>query len=143
VLAFALASTVGGESAGWAAAFLAAWGTPYMSLMTCTGPPPNFLMPLITGVPLLLALKGLGPEPRRMSHLTNGLLGLLCGLAVWNSSLAVPAFVGMGVGLLAAGWRPGMASLPWLAGFAVGASPLLLARSIGPRAPASPRRPAR
>ena len=31
---------------------LAAFGTPYMGLMTATGPPPNFLMPLVTGFPL-------------------------------------------------------------------------------------------
>jgi hypothetical protein len=131
LLAFLLGRRVGGENAGWAAALLAAWGTPYMALMTCTGPPPNFLMPLVTGFPLVAGLRSLSPQAKPLGPTALFLLGLVCGLAVWNSSLAIPAFVGMGAGLLLAGFRPRLASLMWGAGFAVGASPLLLARMIG------------
>ena len=46
-----------GPAAGFAGALLAAWGTPYMALMTATGPPPNFLMPLVTGFPLVAGLR--------------------------------------------------------------------------------------
>ncbi len=131
LLAGLLARRVDGVSAGWAAAALAACGTPYMGLMTATGPPPNFLMPLITGFPLLVGFHALDRDARpvRVSLLFG--LGLVCGLAVWNSSLAIPAFAGMGAGLLAAGLRPGRSSLALVLGFAVGASPLALARLIG------------
>jgi hypothetical protein len=131
VLVWGLARRVGGPSAGVAGAVLAAWGTPYMALMTATGPPPNFLMPLVTGFPLVAALGMLhrdSPPPR--PAFVFG-LAVVCGLAVWNSSLAIPAFTGMAVGLLLAGLRPRVSwLLPLLAGFAVGASPLLVARLI-------------
>ncbi len=68
VLVGLLARRLGGPTAGWAGALLAAWGTPYMALMTATGPPPNFLMPLVTGFPLVVALATLprdGALPRR------------------------------------------------------------------------------
>ncbi len=130
-LAGLLARRVGGERAGLAAALLAAWGTPYMALMTATGPPPNFLMPLVTGLPLLLALRGLDQKAPPLRDRVALLLGLVAGLAVWNSSLAIPAFTGMGAGLVLAGLRPGRAALPGLAGFALGASPLAVAHLIG------------
>jgi hypothetical protein len=126
-----LARRVGGPSAGIAGAVLAAWGTPYMALMTATGPPPNFLMPLVTGFPLVAALGALdrGSPPPRPAVLFG--LGVVCGLAVWNSSLAIPAFTGMAVGLVLAGLRPAVPSfVPLLAGCAVGASPLVVARLI-------------
>ncbi len=125
-----LARRIAGPAAGWAAAWLAAWGTPYMALMTATGPPPNFLMPLVTGFPLLAAFAVLdGWSPSRSSVLG---LGLVCGLAAWNSSLAVPAFAGMSVGLLSAGLRlRARSSLLFSAGFAAGAAPLLVAHLIG------------
>jgi len=93
-----LARRLGGPAAGWAGALLAAWGTPYMALMTATGPPPNFLMPLVTGFPLVAALgEREAPPPSR-----GGIffIGLVCGLAIWNSALAIPAFAGMALGLL-------------------------------------------
>ena len=127
LLAFGLGRALGGRAAGIAAALLAACGTPYMALMTATGPPPNFLMPLVTGVPLVAALaaRPLGPK-------TVAALGLVCGLAVWTSSLAVPAFAGMGAGLLLAGWRPRVpAAWPFVAGAALGVAPLAVARAIG------------
>ncbi len=127
-----LARRVAGPAAGFFAALLAAWGTPYMALMTATGPPPNFLMPLITGFPLLAALAW---DPGDASRSRAGSwfgVGLVCGLAVWNSSLAIPAFVGMGAGLLLTGFRPSRASAGWTAvGLILGASPLLLAHLIG------------
>jgi hypothetical protein len=133
-----LARRLGGPPAGWAGALLAAWGTPYMALMAATGPPPNFLMPLVTGFPLVAALAATprpGRDAPRDEPTRPGLalgLGLVCGLAVWNSSLAIPAFVGMAAGLALAGLRPRpRPSLAFAAGFAVGASPLLLARAVG------------
>ena len=127
-----LARRLGGPRAGWAGALLAAWGTPYMALMTATGPPPNFLMPLVTGFPLVAALAAL---PRDAPPLGRGAalgLGIACGLAVWNSSLAIPAFAGMAAGLALAGLRPRLStSLAFAAGLALGAAPLLVARTIG------------
>ena len=112
VLAGLLARRLGGAAAGFAAALLAAWGTPYMALMTATGPPPNFLVPLVTGFPLVAALAWCGADPpgvapRRAPGPGAALgFGLLCGLAVWCSSLAIPAFAGMAAGLALAGLRP-------------------------------------
>ncbi len=54
-----LARRLAGPQAAFAGALVAAWGTPYMALMTATGPPPNFLMPLVTGFPLLIGLDAL------------------------------------------------------------------------------------
>lgn len=127
-----LARRVAGEPvAGWAAAGLAAFGTPYMALMAATGPPPNFLMPLVTGFPLLAALRGLDPSQPRLRGWALVALGVVCGLAVWNSSLAIPAFAGMAVGLALAGLRPRRSALWFPFGLALGASPLLIARSVG------------
>jgi hypothetical protein len=133
-----LARRLGGPAAGWAGALLAAWGTPYMALMAATGPPPNFLMPLVTGFPLVVAL-GAIPAPRSDLSGERSIrpsvafgLGVVCGLAVWNSSLAVPAFVGMAVGLALAGLRPRLRpALALAAGLVVGALPLAVARAIG------------
>jgi hypothetical protein len=127
-----LARRLCGREAGWAAALLAAWGTPYMALMTATGPPPNFLMPLVTGFPLVVAMGVLAGALRTPGPGALFALGVVCGLAIWNSSLAIPAFAGMAVGLLAAGLRPRpLPSLSFLAGLAAGASPLAVARLIG------------
>ncbi len=137
-----LSRRLAGPAAGWAGAFLAAWGTPYVALMTATGPPPNFLMPLLTGFPLAAALaargrSGAGPgagEPvaaRARVGAAFG-LGLVCGLAVWDSSLAIPAFAGIGVGLLLAGECPRrVPALAFALGAVLGAAPLLVARLIG------------
>src|SRR5262249_27036943 len=120
-----------GRVAAGAGALLGAWGTPYMALMTATGPPPNFLMPLVTGLPLVVALGRRGAFARRSGGGLAFALGLVGGLAIWNSSLAIPAFTGMAVGLWLAGERPGRGALVFLAGLAIGASPLLIARLIG------------
>jgi hypothetical protein len=125
-----LARRLGGPPAAWAAALLAAWGTPYMALMTATGPPPNFLMPLVTGFPLLAALGA------REAVAAGGgrvlLAGIVCGLAVWNSALAIPAFAGMALGLALAGHRPrATAALSFGLGFLLGTAPLVAARWIG------------
>ena len=138
VLVFFLARGVSGTTGGWAAAGLAAFGTPYMGLMTATGPPPNFLMPLVTGLPLAVALGYLPHEGEglvRPGRLACGALGLVCGLAVWNSSLAIPAFVGMAAGLLLVSPPVALRDHGRVAAFAtgalLGASPLLLARLVG------------
>ena len=103
-----------------------------MALMAATGPPPNFLMPLVTGFPLLAGLTAL---PRDAAPVPRGAalgLGLVCGLAAWNSSLAIPAFAGMAAGLALAGLRPRLtASLAFTFGLALGVVPLLVARAIG------------
>jgi hypothetical protein len=138
VLVGLLACRLGGRSAGWAGALLAAWGTPYMALMTATGPPPNFLMPLVTGFPLVVALAAT-PAPRSDPSGARTVrpsvafgLGVVGGLAIWNSSLAIPAFVGMAVGLALAGLRPRLRpALASAAGLVVGALPLAVARAIG------------
>jgi hypothetical protein len=136
-----LARRLGGSGAGWAGALLALWGTPYMALMTATGPPPNFLMPLVTGFPLLGALAACPPPKRTGSEAVGGTpprpvavfaLGVVCGLAVWNSFLAVPAFAGMAAGLAFAGLRPSPRSaLAFVGGLTLGAAPLAVARLIG------------
>ena len=136
-LVFLMARRLGGPAAGWAGALLAAWGTPYMALMTATGPPPNFLLPLVTGFPLVAALAALprdGAAPRATGPALGAVaaLGLACGLAVWNSSLAIPAFGGMALGLALAGLRPSLSStLAFASGLALGAAPLLVAHAIG------------
>jgi len=131
LLAGLLARRLAGVAAGWTAAGLAAWGTPYLGLMTATGPPPNFLMPLVTGFPLLVALRGLDRDAPPAGARLVLAAGVVYGLGVWNSSLAIPAFAGMAAGLLAAGLRPGRSSLVGLAGLVLGASPLAVARAIG------------
>jgi hypothetical protein len=124
------ARRLGGETAGWSAGFLAAMGTPYMALMAATGPTPNFLVPLLVAIPLLLGLRRLDGTP-----LPGGVVagaGLVSGLAVWDSALALPALVGVGGGLLLAGLRARLAGLALFAsGFAAGVSPLIVARLVG------------
>ena len=136
LLVFRLARRLGGSAAGWAGAVAAAFGAPYMALMAATGPPPNFLMPLVTGFPLLVgmdAAAGAGPSRRRLF-----LAGVVCGLAIWNSSLAIPAFAGMALGLWLAGLRPraGTAAVFGVC-VALGALPLVVSRLVGARARAS------
>ena len=98
-----------------------------MALMTATGPPPNFLMPLVTGFPLVVALAALPRDAPPLGPRGPALgLGLVCGLAVWNSSLAIPAFAGMAAGLALAGLRPRLSStLAFASGLAArrGAAP--------------------
>jgi len=125
-----LARRVAGEAAGWSAAFLAAVGTPYMALMAATGPTPNFLVPLLVAVPLLFGLGRLAGQ--RVPPGVVAALGLVSGLAVWDSALALPALAGAGVGLFLAGLRPRLDGVGvFAAGFVLGASPLLLARLVG------------
>ena len=125
-----LAGRLGGEAAGWSAALLAAVGTPYMALMAATGPTPNFLVPLLVAVPLVLGLGCL--DGRRVSLGAVAASGLVTGLAVWDSALALPALAGVGVGLFLAGLRPRLSGVGVFAGgLALGASPLLVARLIG------------
>jgi hypothetical protein len=132
LLLWALARRVGGAAAGFGAGLLAAWGTPYMALMTATGPPPNFLMPLVTGLPLLVGLRALERRGRGTFPAALFGSGLVAGLAVWNSSLAIPAFVGMGAGALAAGIRPSRrGALAFAVGVGLGMSPLAVARLVG------------
>jgi hypothetical protein len=129
-LAAALAGRVAGERAAWAAAFLAAVGTPYMALMAATGPTPNFLVPLLTGLAALIGLRRL--DGRWTSPLVLWSAGLTGGIAVWDSALALPPLLGIGAGLLLAGARPRVSGVVTMAaGFALGAGPLLIASAIG------------
>ncbi len=131
VAAAALGGRMQGWTAAWAAAALAAVGTPYMALMAATGPTPNFLIPLLVSVPVLAGLGALRDPSRPRSWWRAGGLGLVCGLAVWNSALAIPALAGAAAGLAAAGWRPRLASIAaFAAGFALGVAPLAVARVI-------------
>jgi hypothetical protein len=131
VVAVALAArAVSGPAAGSWAAVLAAVGTPYMALMAATGPTPNFLVPLLVSVPLVVGLRRLDPPPRGLASIA--LAGLVSGLAIWDSALALPSLVGVGAGLVAAGLRPRrLAAATYAAFLALGASPLLVARVAG------------
>ena len=136
-LAGAFAAVLGGERAGWAAAALAAVGTPYMALMAATGPTPNFLVPLLAGAALLRALVA-EARGRPVPAAEAAAWGLVCGLAVWDSALAVPALVGGLGGLVAAGFRPRpRAAAAAAGGLVAGLSPLLVAGIAGASA-ASP-----
>ena len=120
-----------GRMAAWAAAALAAVGTPYMALMAATGPTPNFLIPLLVSVPVLAGLHSLAEPSRPRSFVRSLILGLVCGLAIWDSALAIPALAGAFAGLIAAGWRPRPRGvIAFAGGLFVGASPLAVARLI-------------
>jgi hypothetical protein len=142
VAAGLLARRTFGEGAGWAAAALCAVGTPYMSLMAATGPTPNFLVPLLVAVPAVWGLGRLGGRepgvatPSRPALVLG--IGLLGGLAVWDSMLALPALGGLAMGLLLAGLRPRAGEWGALAlGALVGLVPLVVAAQVGASA-ASP-----
>jgi hypothetical protein len=129
VMAGLLANAVAGERAGWMAAVLAAAGTPYMGLMAALGPTPNFLVPLIVAMVVLTALRR-SDRPWRPWALAG--LGLVCGLAIWDSFLALPALIGAALGLAAMEMRPRWRPALWIAaGVAVGMAPLLVARLSG------------
>jgi hypothetical protein len=129
--AAALARRSADRTAALAAAALAAVGTPYMALMAATGPTPNFLIPLLVSLPVGAALADLD-EARPRSLLGTAALGLVSGLAIWNSALAIPALAGAAAGLVAAGWRPRWrAAAVFGAALVLGLSPLFLARAIG------------
>jgi hypothetical protein len=129
--AAAAAGRVQGRIAALSAAALAAVGTPYMALMAATGPTPNFLIPLLVSVPVLAGLGALRDPSRPRSIWRAGGLGLVCGLAIWDSALAIPALAGAAAGLIAAGWRPRALSVAaFAAGLALGAAPLAVAHAI-------------
>jgi hypothetical protein len=150
-----LAAAVAGERGGWIAAILAAAGTPYMGLMAALGPTPNFLVPLLVGLVTLAGYRSVrtGPNPwcdqarasgngheneneheHEHEHVARSafLVGVVAGLAVWDSFLALPALLGAVAGLVAAGVRPPLRAALWIAaGAAIGAAPLLAARLTG------------
>jgi hypothetical protein len=129
-LVYRLARPLGGPRAGWAAAAAAAFGTPYMMLMTATGPPPNFLMPLVTGWPLVVWLEARAGTARPWRVF---LAGAAAGLAIWTSALAVPAFAGIGFGLAVAGLAGSRARVAggFAAGLLLGLVPLAASRLTG------------
>ena len=127
-----VAREVEGDAAGFAAALLAAIGTPYMALMAATGPPPNFLMPLLVALPVWVGFRRLAPVGGYRGMAGAVACGLVSGLATWNSALALPALAGAGLGFFAAGLRPRPINAgAFAAGFGLGASALLVARALG------------
>ena len=130
-----LAGAVGGRAAAVMAAIVAGVGTPYMALMAATGPPPNFLVPLLVAVPVGVGLRALDREDRATAGVPVGiaaLCGLVGGLAAWDSVLTLPSLAGAFLGFLAAGLRPRPAAAGlFTVGFLLGASPLLIARAVG------------
>ena len=127
-----LAREVRGGSAAMAAALLAAVGTPYMALMAATGPPPNFLVPLLVAAPVWAGLRRMDRAATPASPANVTVWGLVCGLATWDSALALPALAGAGLGMLLGGLRPRPTAAGLFAGgFAAGVSPLLVARVVG------------
>ena len=127
-----VAREVEGDAAGFAAALLAAIGTPYMALMAATGPPPNFLMPLLVALPVWVGFRRVARADGYRGVAGAVACGLVSGLATWNSALALPALAGAGLGFLAAGLRPRPINAgAFAAAFALGASPLLVARALG------------
>jgi hypothetical protein len=138
-----LARAAAGERAGWIAIALAAAGTPYMALMAATGPTPNFLVPLLVAAAFLM----IAPDDRDHDHdrvdvsvNANGnghvrflIAGLLAGLAIWDSFLALPALAGAMAGLLLLlGAPPRPRATAWLVvGAVAGLLPLLVARAVG------------
>jgi hypothetical protein len=134
VLTGLLAAAAAGERAGWMAAALAAAGTPYMAIMAALGPTPNFLVPVLVALVVLAGHRlGRGWSPRPAAL---GLVGLVAGLAVWDSFLALPALLGGAAGLALTGVRPKPRALAWItAGAAVGLLPLVIARATGASGP--------
>jgi hypothetical protein len=129
-LAFALARRVSGGAAAWAAGALAAVGTPYAALMAATGPTPNFLVPVLVG---LVVLHGYRTHERPAGSWALDVgAGLIAGLAVWDSALAVPQLVGAASGLALLGLRPRpRVALAFALGGLLGLSPLFVARAVG------------
>jgi hypothetical protein len=129
-----------GPRATIAAALLAAVGTPYMALMAATGPTPNFLVPLLVAAVVLLVMGPLPHDAQARQAPGGGasrwrafaVAGLVSGLAIWDSALALPALAGAAAGLLATGMR---FRRPELAAFAamllLGLLPALVARWLG------------
>lgn len=128
ILVGLLARSLGGGLAGWAAALLAAVGSPYVALVAATGSTPTILVPVLVSLPALAglhALNGVLPSPA-----ISALLGLVSGLAVWDSAVALPSLAGIGLGLALAGLRPGPRCLAFAAGFGLGLVPALVGRAV-------------
>jgi hypothetical protein len=117
-----------GWDAAWAAALLAAVGTPYMALMTAVGPVPNFLVPVLVALVLGLLWPDAGG---RLGRARGMAAGVVAGLAYWDSALALPALVGVVAGRMVLERVPARLAAGFLPGFLVGFSPALLARLVG------------
>jgi hypothetical protein len=125
-----LAGKAGGPATGAAAALMAAFGSPYMALMAAVGPVPNFVVPVLVAVVLGL----LWPRPEgAVAASRAGAAGVVAGLAVWDSALALPALAGALAGLACA--RGDIVRLRvgvgFAAGFAAGYLPAFVARAVG------------
>ncbi len=132
LLAARLAHRAAGREAAVATALAVALGTPYMGLMTTTGPVPNFLIPIVVSLTLLCLW---GTEARPAGRARGFLAGLVAGLGTWNTVLTVPGLLG-GLGGLAVARVPLLRhGLPFSAGFVFGYVPALLSRAIGAAGP--------
>ena len=123
-----LARRAGGGVAAGAAALLAAFGTPYMGLMTALGPVPNFVVPLLAA--LVLGL--LWAHGEIVFFRTFG-AGVIAGLAAWDSALAVPPIAGSlaALALFHAPLRRAALAGAVALGFVTGYAPAFVARAIG------------
>jgi hypothetical protein len=86
----------------------------------------NYLIPVF---PLVVAWRAACASGKARGARGGLGLGLACGLAVWNSSLAIPAFAGMAQGSRSPAC--GHCCIRFRAGLVFGAAFLLFARVIG------------
>jgi hypothetical protein len=128
-LVAALARRAASREAAWAAALLAAIGSPYMAMNTAIGPVPNFLVGIVVALALVLvwpvateAVAGIG---------RGFAAGLLAGLGTWNTALTVPCLAGSLAGLVAAGVPLRRAAIGFVPGFALGIVPTIVGKVIG------------
>ncbi|HEV8254747.1 MAG TPA: hypothetical protein VGQ78_08330 [Vicinamibacteria bacterium] len=123
-----LARELAGETAGWIAAALAAVGSPYMALAGATASTPTIVLPVLVSLPALAAMRTLGGRPPSLP--VTVVIGLLSGLAVWDSALALPSLVGIAAGTLAAGARLPRKAAAFVAAFAIGVLPMAVAFAV-------------
>ena len=125
-----------GSARAGRAALLAAVGTPYMALMAATGPDAELPGAAAGGGAACSAgLRGAADrEPRREPRRAGALVGLVCGLAIWDSALALPALAGAGAGPRSRrGCGRGLRAVAALRGrrWPSALAPLLVARAVG------------
>ncbi|HEY3120504.1 MAG TPA: hypothetical protein VGL15_07765, partial [Vicinamibacteria bacterium] len=123
-----LARELAGEGAGWIAAALAAVGSPYMALAGATASTPTIVMPVLASLPALAILRALNGRPPSLAAALA--LGLVSGLAVWDSALALPSLAGIAAGALAAGARPSRRAAAFAAAFALGLAPVVIGFAV-------------
>ena len=131
------AGGLGGLRAAVAGGALAAVGTPYMALMAATGPPPNFLVPLLVALPVLAGLRTMDEDARGTSHAAAGLFGLQVPLVVdgpERASVPLAAAVALAVALVVVTAAGALSRRAWplLGWMAALAAAFTLSRRTGP-----------